>query len=102
MSSYHVEIDSDTNNSPSTNSDMWGSIDSYSERSQHQSSPHAYIATVIGPTLKGISNLLGVASVIDLGDSIDDFPLLNVAKPSSVVMRAPSNPLVHSLHDQSS
>ena len=39
----------------------------------------------------------------DLEDSIDDLPLLlDVAMPSLVVMRAPSNPLVHSLHDQSS
>ena len=45
-----VEIDSDTSNSASTNSDMWGPIDRYKERSQHQKISHAHIATVIGPT----------------------------------------------------
>ena len=39
----------------------------------------------------------------DLGDNIDDLTLLlNEVAPSSVVMRAPSDPLVHSLHDRSS
>ena len=37
----------------------------------------------------------------NLGDSIDDLPLLYAIAPSSVVMRAPSHPLDHSLHDQS-
>ena len=82
---------------------MWGSINSYSERSLHQYSPHAYIATVIGLAQQGTSTLLSLASMIDLGDSIDDLPLLlDVEKPSSVATRAPSDPLVHSLHDQSS
>ena len=37
----------------------------------------------------------------DLGDSIDDFPLLlDVAALSSVVMRFHSDPPIHSLHDQ--
>ena len=48
--SYHVETDSDTNDSALTNSDTWGSIDNCSERLLHQYSPHAYIATVIGPS----------------------------------------------------
>ena len=48
--SYHVEIHSDTNDIASTDSNMWGSIDSCSEWSWHQHLPHAYIATVIGPT----------------------------------------------------
>ncbi len=46
--SYIVETDNDTNDSASTYLDTWGSIDSCSERSQHQYTPHAYIATVIG------------------------------------------------------
>ena len=38
----------------------------------------------------------------DLGDFIDDIQLLfDEDDPSSVVVRAHSNPLVHSLHDQS-
>ena len=41
--------------------------------------------------------------MIDLGDSIDDFPLLlDVVALSSVVTRAPSDPPIHSLHDRSS
>ena len=40
--------------------------------------------------------------MINLGDSIDDLPLLlDAIVPSSVVMRDPSESLVHSLHDQS-
>ena len=46
--SYHVETNSETSDSASIDSNMWGSIDSYSERSLHQYSPHAYIAIVIG------------------------------------------------------
>ena len=92
----------DTSDSASTDSDMWGSIDSYSERSLHQFSPHAYIAIVIGPTQQGTSNLPYIGSVIDLRDNINDLPLiLDVEVPSLVVTRAPSNPLVHSLHDRS-
>jgi hypothetical protein len=100
--SYSVETDSDTSDSASIDLDTWSSIDSYSERSLHQFSPHAYIATVIGPTQQGTSSLLGIDSLIDLGDSIVDLPLLlDATTPSSIVMRAPSNPLVHSLHDRS-
>ena len=95
-----METDSDTSDTASTNSDTWGSIDSCSERSRHQSNPHAYIATVIGLAHQGTSTLLGPSLVTYLGDSIDDFPLLlDEATPSSVVMRVHSNPLVHSLHD---
>ena len=55
-----------------------------------------------GPTQQGTSSLPGPISVIDLGDSIDDLPLLlDAATPSSVVMSAPYDPLVHSLHDRS-
>ena len=52
---------------------------------------------MIGLANQGTSHLLGPAS--DLGDSIDDPPLLDVAAPSSVVTRASSDPLDHSLHD---
>ena len=101
--SYSVESDTDTSGSASTDLDMWGYINSYSERSLHQYSPHAYITTVIGPAQQGTFSLPGIGSVIDLGDSIDDMPLLlDVELPSSVFMRVPSNSLVHSLHDQSS
>ena len=48
--SYCVEIDSDFSDSASTDSDTWGSVDSCSEQSLYQYSPHAYIATVTGPT----------------------------------------------------
>ena len=47
---YHVETNSDTNDSASIDLDMWVSIDSCSERSQHQYAPNAYIARVIGST----------------------------------------------------
>ena len=58
---------------------------------------------MIGLAQQGTSTLPGLASVTDLGDSNDDLPLLvDVAAHSSVVMRAPSNPIFHSLHDQSS
>ena len=98
-----METNSDTSDSASIVLDTWGSIDSCSERSRHQSSPHAYITIVIGLAQQGTSTLLGLASVIDLGDSIYDLPLLlDVAAPSLVITRAPSDPLVHSLHDQSS
>ena len=40
--------------------------------------------------------------VSDLGDSIDALPLLDVVAPSSVVTRASSDSLGHSLHDRSS
>ena len=45
-----VETDSDTRNSDSIDSDMWGPIDKYRERSQHQQIPRAHIATMIDPT----------------------------------------------------
>ena len=48
--SYCVEIDSDTSDSASKNSDMLGSINNFNKRSWHQYYPHAYIATMIGPT----------------------------------------------------
>ena len=60
--SYHVENDSDTSDSASTNLDMWGSVDSCSEQSLYQYSPHAYIATVIDPEQQGTSSLPGPAS----------------------------------------
>ena len=44
--SYTVEIDSDFSDGSSFDSDSWGSLDSCSEESRHQFSPHAYIATV--------------------------------------------------------
>ena len=41
--------------------------------------------------------------IANLGDIIDDIHLLfDEEDPSSIVIKAPSNPLVHSLHDQSS
>lgn len=46
--SYSLEIDSDFSDSASIDSDMWGCIDSYNERSLYQFSPHAYITIVIG------------------------------------------------------
>ena len=80
--SYIVETDSDTSDSASIDSDKWGSIDSSNERSHHQSTPHAYIATVKGP------------------DNLDDLHLLsNGDDPSTIVVRVHSNPHVHSLHD---
>ena len=97
--SYHVETDSDTSDSALIDSDMWGSIDSCNEQSLYQYSPHAYVATMIGLANQGTSSLLGPAS--DLGDSIDDVPLFDVAAPSLVVTRASSDLLDHSLHDRS-
>ena len=44
-----VETDCDTSNNASTDLDMWGPIDRYRERSQHQKIPHAHISIVIGP-----------------------------------------------------
>ena len=55
---------------------------------------------MIGPIDRGTSRLPGPAS--DLGDSIDDLPLLDAAALSSVVTRASSDSLGHSLHDRSS
>ena len=99
--SYSVDTDSDTSNSASIDSNTWGSIDNSSERSLYQLNLHAYITTMIGPIEQGTSSLPGPTSVIDLEDSIDDLPLLlSLAVPSSVVTRAPYDPLVHSLHDQ--
>ena len=101
--SYSVETDSDTSDSASTDSDMWSSIDSYRERSLHQFNPHACIATVIGPAQQGTYSLPDTGLVTDFGDSIDDLPLLLDAEtPSSIVIRAPFDSLVHSLHDRSS
>ena len=97
--SYCVETNSDTSDSASTDSNMWGFVDSCSEKSLYQYSPHVYIATMKGPKNQSTSSLPNPTS--DSGDSIDDLPLLDAEAPSLVVMRAPSNPLVHSLHDQS-
>ena len=97
--SYTVEIDSDTSDSASTGSHTWGSVDSCSERS-HKSSPHAYIATVKGPTHHGTSSLPAPAS-FDLGDRLEEIHLLIDGDSSTVVARAHSDPHVHSLHDQS-
>jgi hypothetical protein len=63
--SYSVETDSDTSDNASIDLDMWISIDSYTERSLHQFSPHAYIATVIGPAQQGTSSLPDIGSVTD-------------------------------------
>ena len=50
-----------------------------------------------------ISGLFVESHIVDLGDIIDDLHLLfDEEDPSSGVARAHSNPLVHSLHDQSS
>ena len=82
--SYHVETDSDTSDSASTDLDTWGSIDSSSERSHHHSTTHAYIATMKVP------------------NSLDDLHLLlDGDDPSTIVARAHSDPHIHSLHDQS-
>ena len=53
-----------------------------------------------GSTDYGTSRLSDLVS--DLGDSIDALPLLDAVAPSSVVTRASSDSLGHSLHDQSS
>ena len=98
--SYHVETNSDFSDSALIDSRTWGYVDSCHEQSLYQYSPHAYIAIVIGLATRHTSSLLGPAS--NLGDSIDALPLLDVVAPSSVVTRASSDPLDHSLHDQSS
>ncbi len=57
---------------------------------------------MIGPAQQGTSSLPDTGSVTDLGDNIDDLPLLLDAElSSSVVMRVPSDSLVCSLHDRS-
>ena len=98
--SYRVETDSDFSDRASIDSDMWGSVNRCSEHSLYQYSLHAYIATVTGPTNQGTSSLLGPTSYLE--DSIDDLPLLDVVASSSVVTRAASDSLSHSLHDRSS
>ena len=55
--SHRVETDTDISDSASTSSDRGGSFDSSSEHSLYQSSPPAYIATVIGPLIHSISLL---------------------------------------------
>ena len=72
-----------------------------------------------GPTQQGTCCLLALASddafledivgffvesyTIDLGDNLDDFHIFfDEIDPSIVIVRAYSNPHVHSLHDQSS
>ena len=89
--SHRVEIDTDISDSASTSSDRRGSFDSSSEHSLYQSSPPAYLATVIGPADQGTSRLSDPA--LDLDDSSDALPLFNAEASSSVV---------HSLHDRSS
>ena len=100
QTSHWVETDTDISDSASTSLDRRVSFDSCSEHSLYQFSPPAYIATMIGPTDQGTSRLLDL--VLDLGDSIDALPLLDVVAPSSIVTRASSDSLGHSLHDQSS
>ena len=97
--SYYVENDTDFSDSASKTSNMMGSFDNCSENSLYQSSPPAYIAIVTGPIDQGTSHPSNL--VLDLGDSIDTFPLFDAAAPSLVVMRASSNSLDHSFHDQS-
>ena len=117
--SYHVETYSDTNDSASTDSNTWGSIDNCSKKSQHYSNPHAYIAIVKGPSQQGtfclppptsvddfladIAGLFVESHIADLGENIDDFYLLfDEDDPSTIFVRAHYNPHVHSSHDQSS
>ena len=93
-----METDSDISDSASPGLDTWNSINSCSDKS-HQFSPHAYIATVIGPSPHGTSRLPAPASV-DLGDRPEDLHLLiDEGDTSTVVARAHSDPQVHSLHD---
>ena len=54
---------------------------------------------MIGPIDQGTSSLPG--PTLDLGDSIDVLPLLDATTSSSVVTRASSDSLGHSLHDRS-
>ena len=53
-----------------------------------------------GATQQGTSSLPG-PTLIDLGDNIDDIHLFDVENLSLVFTRASSDPLYHSLHDQS-
>ena len=49
-----------------------------------------------------IAGLFVESHIADLGDFFDDIPLLfDEDDPSPVVVRAHSDPHVHSLHDQS-
>ena len=49
-----------------------------------------------------IAGLFVESHTIDLGDSLDDLHLLfDGDDPSTIVVRAHSDPHVHSLHDQS-
>ncbi len=87
---------------------------------QHQHIPHSYIAIVIGPCNSiqlGTLCLLFPASrddnwtdissffvefyIENFGDIIDNIHLFDEEDPSSIVAREHSDPLVHSLHDQS-
>ena len=105
----------------SVDSDMWDPIGRCRKISWHKHIPHAYISIVIDPcnlvqlgtpcllalTLVDdyIIDILGffVESYIeDLGDIIDDIHLLfDEDYPSLVVTREHSDPLIHSLHNQS-
>ena len=53
-----------------------------------------------------MTDILGLfmeSHIVELGDVIDDIYLLfDEEDPSSIFMRAHSNPPIHSLHDQSS
>ena len=52
--------------------------------------------------MTNISGFFVESYIVDLGDIIDDIHLLfDEEDPSSVVAREYSDPLVHSLHDQS-
>ena len=57
---------------------------------------------MIGPSHHGTSRL-PAPTLVDLGDRPEDLHLLiDECDPSTVVVRAHSDPQVHSLHDQSS
>ena len=116
-----METDSDNSDSDSTCSLVGDLFDRGRKRSQHQHFPHACIATVIGPCnlvqlgtpclpvpvsrddyLTDISGFFMESYIAYLGDVIDDIHLLfDEEYPSSVVTREYSDPLVHTLHDQS-
>ena len=127
--SYIVETDTDNSDSDSTISLVRDPSDRQRKRSQHKKIPHAYIAIVIGPCnsiqlgtpcllvpksgddyLTYISSLFVEPHIADLRDILVDFRdvfddlhlLFDEENTSPVVVRAHSNPHVHSLHDQSS
>ena len=68
-----------------------------------QGTPSLPAPTLMDDFLTYILGLWVESHIVDLGDIINDLYLLFVEEdPSQVVVRAPSNHLVHSLHDQSS